>query len=335
VTHDVAYDAICIGRVGIDLYPERVGRPLAEQDRFSRSLGGSPTNVAVGVARLGRRVALVSGVGEDGFGDYAIQALEGYGVATTWVARRKGVRTPVVFAEVFPPDRFPLLFYRETPAPDELIGATDLDRDAIMKAKRLWVTGGSLAVEQARETVLLALSWRENRGTIFDLDWRPSQWADVSDPVSVYARALEMAEVVIGNEDEFRRATGREDLRDAVAAISDIGPRIVVLKQGPRGVSARARGGNWVFVPAIPTEVVCGLGAGDAFGAAFAHGHIAEWPLERCISYANVAGAIVASRLHCAEAMPRHDEIESVLSDQSMLARLDSVRITTPTNSGA
>jgi len=312
---DIPFDVICIGRLGIDLYPEQIGVSLAEVKTFSKSLGGSPTNVAVGLAKLGRRVALFSGVGEDGFGDYAKSELESYGVKATWVRQYSGHRTPMVFASIFPPDNFPMLFYRDVPAPDELVETRDLDRGAITQARLLWVTGGSLAVEPVRTAVLSALSWRKNKDSILDLDWRPSQWSAVSNPAEYFRSAMVLANTIIGNEEEYCRATGTQDIDSAISVVEGLGAKTIVVKKGPNGVMGKQSGGDWTSILPRKTDVICGLGAGDAFGAAFMHGKLANWPLEKCLKLANVAGSIVASRLHCAAAMPQLSELEAAVAE--------------------
>ena len=139
-----------MGRVGVDLYPEQIGVPLAEVRTFAKSLGGSATNVAVAAARLGRRTAVITKVGRDGFGDYVRTALAGFGVDARWVGTDPYLRTPIVFCEIYPPDRFPLLFYREPKAPDMNLTRDELDLDAIAAAPLFWTTGTGLSDEPSR-----------------------------------------------------------------------------------------------------------------------------------------------------------------------------------------
>ena len=145
------YDLITMGRVGVDLYPEQIGVPLAEVTTFAKSLGGSPTNVAVAAARLGARAAVITKVGDDPFGPYVRAALRGFGVDDRLVGTHPTLRTPVVFCEIFPPDDFPLLFYREPKAPDMTLAPDELDLDAIRAARVFWTTGTGLSAEPSRE----------------------------------------------------------------------------------------------------------------------------------------------------------------------------------------
>jgi len=307
-------EVITMGRVGVDLYPEQIGATLAEVRTFAKSLGGSATNVAVAAARLGRRSAVITKVGNDGFGDYVRRALGEFGVETRWVSTDPNLRTPIVFCEVHPPDRFPLLFYREPKAPDMNLTRADLDLAAIAAAPLFWTTGTGLSDEPSRAATLAALDARKGREiTIHDLDHRPMFWRSGEDARRWAREALRRATVVVGNTDEVEMATGLRDQRAAAAALLAMGPRLAIVKRGGDGVYARTAGEE-LTVPAVEIPVLNGLGAGDAFGGALAHGLLAGWPLARTLGVANAAGAIVASRLACADAMPTLGEIEALLA---------------------
>jgi 5-dehydro-2-deoxygluconokinase len=305
-------DLITMGRVGVDLYPEQIGVPLADVRTFAKSLGGSPTNVAVGAARLGRSAAVITKVGDDGFGEYVRRALRGFGVEDRFVGTHPTLRTPIVFCEVHPPDRFPLLFYRQPKAPDMEIGGDDLDLDAISLARVFWTTGTGLSDEPSRSATLAALD--AARGTrIHDLDHRSAFWPSLGEARRWAQEAIRRATVVVGNVDEVEMATGERDPDRAADALLAHGPELAVVKLGADGALARTRTER-ATAAAVPIEVLCGLGAGDAFGGALVHGLLAAWPLARTLAFANAAGAIVASRLACADAMPTADEVEDLLS---------------------
>src|SRR5919202_4126522 len=172
------FDLITMGRVGVDLYPEQLGVGLADVRTFAKYLGGSATNVAVAASRLGDRAAVITKVGDDPFGPYVREALEGFGVDARWVGTHPTLRTPVVFCEIFPPDDFPLLFYREPTAPDMTIETGELDLEAIRAARVFWTTGTGLSAEPSRTATLHALRARADAGagartdaiTVHDLD---------------------------------------------------------------------------------------------------------------------------------------------------------------------
>lgn len=308
------FDVITMGRVGVDLYPEQSGVSLAEVETFRKSLGGSPVNVAVAAARLGAgKVAAITKVGDDPFGPYVRRAMEGFGVDTRWVGTDAKLRTPVVFCEIHPPDHFPLLFYREPKAPDMNIAPEELDLDAIRAARLFWTTGTGLSDEPSRRATLAALEVRDRSGTtVHDLDHRPMFWRDEREAGELARAALAHATVAVGNQDEVAVAVGTRDPWGASEALLELGVELAIVKRGPDGVLARTRD-ELIEVEPVRLEVVNGLGAGDAFGGALAHGLLAGDDTELVIRRANAAGALVASRLACADDMPYLGELEEVL----------------------
>ncbi|MEU7083825.1 5-dehydro-2-deoxygluconokinase [Streptomyces achromogenes] len=310
----MAYDLITMGRIGVDLYPLQAGVPLAQVTTFGKFLGGSAANVAVAAARLGRRTAVITRTGDDPFGTYLHEALRGFGVDDRWVTPVPGLPTPVTFCEIFPPDDFPLYFYRRPKAPDLEIHPHELDLDAIAAARIFWVTGTGLSEEPSRTATLAALAHRARTGiTVFDLDWRPVFWADPGTARPHYAEVLRHATVAVGNLDEVEIATGTREPHAAARALLDAGVELAVVKQGPKGVLAVSRAGETAEVPPLPVTVLNGLGAGDAFGGSLCHGLLAGHDLETVMRHANAAGAIVASRLECSSAMPTPAEVAAAL----------------------
>ena len=305
-------EVITMGRVSVDLYPQQIGVPLAEVKTFAKSLGGSATNVAVAAARLGHRSAVVTKVGNDGFGPYVRTALEGFGVDARYVGTDPDLRTPLAFCEIHPPDDFPLLFYREPKAPDSNIEAEDLDLGEISSTPLFWITGTGLSEEPSRSTTLEALEARSEGITVIDLDYRPMLWNSREETERWYREALKHATVAVGNQEEVEVAVGTGDPHEASAALLDLGLELAIVKRGPDGVLARTAEGV-AEAPPIEVDVVNGLGAGDAFGGALCHGLLCGWDPERTIRFANAAGAIVASRLACADDMPTDDEVEELL----------------------
>ncbi|MFI0778304.1 5-dehydro-2-deoxygluconokinase [Streptomyces sp. NPDC021212] len=309
------YDLITMGRIGVDLYPLQTGVPLPQVESFGKFLGGSATNVAVAAARFGHRAAVISRTGADPFGEYIHQELQGFGVDDRFVTPVEDYPTPITFCEIFPPDDFPLYFYRRPKAPDLEIHPGELDLDAIRAARIFWMTGTGLSEEPSRGSTLTALAHRARSGiTVFDLDWRPMFWKDPEAARPFYAEALRHATVAVGNVDECEIATGVREPTACAQALLDAGVELAVVKQGPKGVLAVHRDGTSTEVPPVPVDVVNGLGAGDAFGGALCHGLLAGWDPERIMRYANAAGAIVASRLACSSAMPTEAEVEALLS---------------------
>jgi 5-dehydro-2-deoxygluconokinase len=316
-----AFDLITMGRVSVDLYPEQIGVHLADVRTFQKSLGGSATNVSVAAARLGVRAAVITKVGDDPFGPYVRDALRGFGVDPLWVGTHPTLRTPIVFCEIFPPDDFPLLFYREPTAPDMTLAIDELDLDAIRAARVFWTTGTGLSAEPSRSATLAALAARDGVDgiTVHDLDHRPQFWPahpppnppDASDAGAWARKALEHATVAVGNRDEVAVAVGTRDPHEASAALLDLGVEVAIVKQGPAGVLVRTARGV-VEVPPVEVDVVNGLGAGDAFGGALVYGLLQGWEPARAVRLANAAGAYVASKLACADDMPTLQQLEEI-----------------------
>jgi 5-dehydro-2-deoxygluconokinase len=307
------FDVIAMGRLGVDIYPQQIGVGLAEVETFAKYLGGSAGNVSVAAARYGHRVALVSRTGADPFGEYLHRALRNFGVDDRYVTDVAELPTPVTFCEIFPPDDFPVYFYRLPKAPDLVIHEHELDLDAIRAARILWVTVTGLCEEPSRSATLAALRARApNTVTVLDLDYRPAFWPSREEARQRVQAALPHVTVTVGNLDECDTAVGVRDPAEAAKLLRGKGVRLAVVKQGPEGVLAVDDAGA-VAVPPHPVEVVNGLGAGDAFGGALCHGLLNGWSTTHTMRFANAAGAIVASRLSCSAAMPTSDEVEAVL----------------------
>jgi 5-dehydro-2-deoxygluconokinase len=314
----MSFDLITMGRIGVDVYPLQTGVSLREVETFGKYLGGSATNVAVAAARYGRQSAVITRTGEDPFGEFLHDALRRFGVDDRWVSPVPGLPTPVTFCEIFPPDDFPLYFYREPKAPDLEIRADELDLEAIRAAGIFWVTVTGLSQEPSRSAMLAALQARASTShpaiTILDLDYLPMFWPSREHARAWVQEALPHVTVAAGNLDEWDTAVGVRDPHAIADAAHALGVELAVVKQGPKGVLADD-GERRVDVPPVPVEVVNGLGAGDAFGGALCHGLLAGWELERVMRFCNAAGALVASRLACADAMPEEHEVEAMLEE--------------------
>ena len=302
-----------VGRVSVDLYAREQGVGFSDVETFAKSIGGSPTNVAVAAARLGRRAALVTAVGDDPFGEYVRIALTRFGVDTRFVGTHPTLRTPLAFAAMNPPEEPQLLFYREPAAPDMQIEIGSIDRDAVRAATILWISASALSAEPSRGTALALMGDRDRFTTIIDLDYRPTFWRDEAEASAVVGAALELAGTAVGNREECRIAVGTADPGSAADALLARGCRLAIVKQGGDGVLV-ATAGEREVVRGLRVPVVCGLGAGDAFGGALCHGLLAGWTPAECVRFANAAGAIVASRLLCADAMPDEGEVRALLA---------------------
>jgi 5-dehydro-2-deoxygluconokinase len=320
----VAHELLTIGRISVDVYPNDIGVDLEDVTSFGKYLGGSPSNVAVAAARHGRRTAVITRTGDDPFGNYLHRELRKFGVDDRFVTAVREWPTPVTFCAIKPPDDFPLYFYRFPTAPDLQIRAEELDMQAIREATIFWSTVTGLCQEPSRTAHIRAhearalTELREGHFTVLDLDYRPMFWDSEDQARTEIAKILPHVSVAIGNDKECAVAVGEGTADEQADRLLAAGVEIAVVKLGPEGVMAKTRTERVVSAP-VPVETVNGLGAGDSFGGAFCHGLLSGWPLAQVLDYANAAGAIVASRLSCADAMPTPDEVTSLLAERGRL----------------
>ena len=320
LTSTQPFDVLAIGRSGVDIYPLQIGVGLEQVESFGKFLGGSAANVAVAAARLGNRTALISGVGADPFGTFVRAELASLGVDNRYIATHDEYPTPVTFCEIFPPDHFPLYFYRRPSAPDLQIRPAEIDIDAVRSARLFWSTVTGLSEEPSRSAHFAALEARARaRHTVLDLDYRPMFWESPAAATEQVQRALQHVTVAVGNREECEIAVGETNPRKAADALLDLGVELAIVKQGPRGVLGKTRHTSVTVAP-NDVDVVNGLGAGDAFGGSLCHGLLHGWPLEKTLRYANAAGAIVASRLECSTAMPTAAEVAELAEQTAVEA---------------
>ncbi|WP_026549498.1 5-dehydro-2-deoxygluconokinase [Arthrobacter sp. Br18] len=314
-------EVLTIGRISVDIYPNDIGVGLEDVTSFGKYLGGSPSNVAVAAARYGRSAAVITRTGPDPFGNYLHRELRKFQVDDTFVTAVDGLPTPVTFCAIRPPEDFPLYFYRTPTAPDLQITADELDLGAIRDAAIFWSTVTGLSQEPSRSAHLAAHQARrrkdlgEGQFTVLDLDYRPMFWASEAEARAEVTKILPHVTVAIGNDKECAVAVGPGTPDEQADRLLDAGVHLAVVKLGREGVMAKTLTTRVVSAP-VPVETVNGLGAGDAFGGAFCHGLLSGWPLERVLDFANAAGAIVASRLSCADAMPTEAEVTALLEEQ-------------------
>jgi 5-dehydro-2-deoxygluconokinase len=284
----------------------------------------------VAAARLGRRSAIITGVGDDPFGRYVRRELRDLHVDDRYVVTNPTYATPVTFCEIFPPDDFPLYFYRKPTAPDLQVRPSDIDFDAVRETRLMWLSVTGLSEEPSRESHFAVLEARARKSfTVLDLDYRPMFWETPAHATEQVQRALSQVTVAVGNREECEVAVGEAEPERAADALLAAGVELAVVKQGPRGVLGKTRTER-VVVPPTPVDVVNGLGAGDAFGGSLVHGLLTGLPLEQVLRNASAAGAIVASRLECSTAMPTAAEVDALVAGHplpSSTPRLEDTRV--------
>jgi len=306
-------ELLTVGRISIDLYCDQVGADWHAAETFTKAVGGSPTNVAIAAARLGHRSAVFTRVGEDPFGEVAIGELRDFGVDTRYVSAEPGTVTPLAFAVLDPPEDPQLLFRRDPPVPDFQLRPDDVDAATITEVPILWVTASALSQEPSASTAAGMLQIRgRRRHTVLDLDYRATFWRSREEASGKIGAAVDHATIAVGNRQECAVAVGTDDPREAAVRLRAKGVELAVVKLGGDGVLLSSDQGERLIEPPR-IEVLCGLGAGDAFGGALAHGLLKGWPHERTIAFANAAGGIVASRLLCSQAMPYEQEVLGLL----------------------
>jgi len=308
-------DVVILGRIGYDLCSEEPHVPLAQVRRFSRYLGGSSANIAVGLARLGLRVGMVSCLGTDPLSQFLADFLHREGVDTSRVKRVPGLLPSLALTEVSPPDRFPQVFYRQDPA-DAHLEAEPEDLDYVAGARMFLTNGTALCASPSRESAYRALerAHAAGRRVAFDVDYRWMSWRRPEEAGLASRLALPLVDVLLANEAELELVAGLEGYERALEALRRRVP-LVVAKLGERGTRV-CQGEQDFFLPPYRVQVVSTIGAGDGFAAGFLYALLAGKPLEECLHYGNAAAAVVVSRLSCSEAMPTPAEIEQLIAER-------------------
>ena len=322
------YDSLHMGRSSIDLYSNDVGAPFPEINSFAAYVGGSPTNISVGGRRLGLNTAIVTGVGEDPVGDFILSFLNKEGVDTQFTVRKPGKRSSAVVLGIEPPDKFPLVYYRDNCADIEL-SIDDVLAAPIADAQVFQFAGTNLSKEPSRSATMFAAEVARQAGTevVFDVDFRPDQWHDPRAFGVVVRSVLRLVDIVIGTEDEINAmmlsdasqmnlthsqisdAKVEGDTKRAIEYILTQGPHAVLEKVGALGARVHLKGSEVIEAPGYPVEIYNILGAGDAFGAGFLYGHIKGWGWRKAARLGNACGAIVVTKHGCANFMPTYDEV--------------------------
>lgn len=302
-----------LGRIGYDLYSEEPHVRLPAVRRFSRYLGGSSANMAVGLARLGASVGMVSALGDDALSEFLIEFLQAEKVDTTHVQRVPGFLPSLCLTEVAPPDRFPQVFYRHD-AVDTMLRVTEDDLNYIAGRGMFITNGTSLCASPSRESTYSALerARRAGRRVVFDVDYRAMSWPNPAAAGQAVRLALPFIDVLIGNQPELRLVAGEDDLERATEVLRERVP-LLVSKLGEQGTRVW-QGKDSVFLPPYNVEVVSTIGAGDGFASGFLYGLLMDRPIAECLHYGNAAAAVVVSRLSCSEAMPTWSEVEAMVS---------------------
>lgn len=329
------YDILTIGRSSIDLYSNDVGSPFPEITSFGAFVGGCPTNISVGTRRLGLNSALLTAIGDDPVGEFLIKFLNEEGVETKYIVTKEGYRTSAVVLGIEPPDRFPLIYYRDNCADIELT-IDDVIASPIADSRAILISGTGLSKEPSRSATLFAIEQaRELERLVFlDLDFRADQWHDPRAYGISIRSVLQNINIAIGTEEEIKAASLYSisdlsiehsqisnpnidgDLNTAISNILESGTKALVVKRGSDGAELHLKSGEVIHAPPYPVEIYNTLGAGDAFASGFIYGILNEWDWEKAARLGNATGAIVVTRHGCANFMPTMEEVNTFIAQQ-------------------
>jgi 5-dehydro-2-deoxygluconokinase len=328
-------DVITIGRSSVDLYGQQIGGRLEDMASFAKSVGGCPTNIAIGAARLGLRSAVITRVGDEAFGRFIREQLQREGVDVRGVATDPKRLTALVILGVRDSTTFPLIFYREDCA-DAALDESDIDDAFIRSAAAIVVTGTHFARDNsaAAQRKAIRIARDAGRRVIFDIDYRPNLWGlaghgagdqryVASDAVSAHLQAiLPDCDLIVGTEEEVHIAGGSPDTLAALIRIRELSAATIVLKRGPMGCAVftgpiPASLEDGIKGPGFPVEVYNVLGAGDGFMSGLLRGYLRGEPWERTCAFANACGAILVSRLLCSPESPTWPELTHFLEHGS------------------
>ena len=332
------YDILTIGRSSIDLYSNDVGSPFPEITSFGAFVGGCPTNISVGTRRLGLNSALLTAVGDDPVGEFLIKFLNEEGVETKYIVTKNGYRTSAVVLGIEPPDRFPLIYYRDNCADIELT-IDDVIASPITDSRAILISGTGLSKEPSRSATLFAIEQaRESERLVFlDLDFRADQWHDPRAYGICIRNILHNINIAIGTEEEIKAASLYTisdlsiehsqisnpnidgDLNTAISNILESGTEALVVKRGSDGADLHLESGEVIHAPPYPVEIYNTLGAGDAFASGFIYGILNEWDWQKAARLGNATGAIVVTRHGCANFMPTMEEVDSFIAQREGL----------------
>jgi 5-dehydro-2-deoxygluconokinase len=309
-------DIVPIGRVAIDFNPIDVNKTLEESTTFRKYVGGSPANIAVGMARLGKQVGFIGKVSDDQFGRFVKEYFVKEGIDTSNIAIAKhGESLGLTFTEILSPTESSILMYRNGTA-DMALSPENIDENYIKSAKSIVISGTALAASPSREAALLALEYAKKNGTIviFDIDYREYIWKSKAELAVYYSIIGRFSDIILGSREEFNlmerivRPDGSSDQESAERWLG-YGNKIVVIKHGKEGSSAYTGDGEVYRIKPFPVKVVKSFGGGDAYAAAFIYGLMEGWDVLECLEFGSAAAAMLVASHSCSDAMPRVHEV--------------------------
>ncbi|AZA82084.1 5-dehydro-2-deoxygluconokinase [Chryseobacterium lactis] len=329
------FDLLTFGRASIDLYSKNIGAEFNDIKLLSTAIGGSPVNISVGAQRLGLKTSIVTGVGNDPIGSFIINALQQEKVDVSHVNTIEGTTSTAVVCGIVPPDKFPLVFYRDK-APDNYLSIDMVNTIDFTHYRSFLMTGTALSVEPTRSAAIYATEKARAQGaTIFlDIDFRANLWHDVRAFGVTLRQYLPLCDIIMGTEEELlamgltesdqvkikdnaiSSPTIEGDINAVIKQVLSSGVKLLLVKTGAKGVSAYYPDGRIENIPGFPVEVVNVLGAGDAFASGFIYGYLQNWDTYQSCRLANACGAWIVTRQGCSNYAPTYEEIIQFIKDK-------------------
>ncbi|MDE5549526.1 MAG: 5-dehydro-2-deoxygluconokinase [Clostridia bacterium] len=316
------YDLIAVGRIAIDFNPLDYFKPLSESQQYRKYLGGSPANVAVGLARLGKKVGFIGKVSDDQFGDYVTNFFAKEGIDVSRVSRAKnGEKLGLTFTEILSPTESSILMYRDGIA-DLMLDPSDVDEEYIASAKALLISGTALAQSPSREACLKAMQLAEKNNTkiIFDIDYRAYNWKSNDEIAVYYTTVAEHADIIMGSREEYDLtqaifAPNMDDDQTAKYWFSK-NAKIVIIKHGKKGSTAHTFDGQKYNIKPFPVTAFKSFGGGDGYGSAFLYGMFEGKEIMDCLELGSASASMLVSAHGCSEFMPTVDELQKFIADE-------------------
>lgn len=314
------FDLVLLGRAAVDLNPVDYFAPLKKNTTFKRYLGGSPANIAVGLARLNKKVGFFARVSDDQLGDFVYDCFEEEGVDTSRIRRSThGEKLGLTFTEMLSPSESHILMYRNQIA-DLSLETGDIDQAYIASAKALLISGTSLAQSPSREAALKAAALAVKTGTpiIFDIDYREYNWRNKDEIALYYSAVARQSTVILGSREEYDLAEGLLGLPGTDEASAAYwhgqGAKIVVIKHGKQGSTAYTSDGNSYAVKPFPVQAFKTFGGGDGYASAFIYGLLEGWEIIDCLEFGSASAAMLVGSHACSADMPTRESIQAFIA---------------------
>lgn len=316
------YDLILLGRVAVDLNPVDYYCPLNESTTFKRYLGGSPANIAVGLARLGKKCGFFARVSDDQLGTFVTDYFKNEGIDTSHIKRCKnGEKIGLTFTEIKSETESSIVMYRNMAA-DLKLDVADIDEDYIKKGKAVLISGTALAESPSREAALkaVALAKRNNIPIIFDIDYRAYNWKNADEIAIYYSAVAKDADIILGSREEYDLTQklikeGMDDIETAKYWHNQ-NAKIVIIKHGKEGSTAYTNDGESFSIKPFPIKLLKSFGGGDGYASAFLYGLFEGWEIIDCLEFGSASASMLVASHACSQDMPTVEAVKEFIKKE-------------------